>query len=443
MEDGAARPARRPPVLVLPLHGHLAPAAWAFARRGAGAARRLRADAGGALPGTMSRDVADAARAGAARGPRHRRALLRRRARGDQPRRGARTPPRRSRLGRGRRRSRSRDPRLGDALRPRRDGGARRRPRRAGARLPDARRAAPLGLRTRASATAASATTAPRCSSCCSRPVRVPVPEVDAGLWPAADGGGRRRGALRRAHSRPAATATTSRSRRWTSTATRRRPADLDDGPHARRRPAVLRRAACGRAAALAHAARTAGRRRRWPSWSGSTAGPCTPGGSSRFARRPIATPTARRRSARSSSTPALSRWSPMTRLTSGSCASRAKPSTEPALLEMPAGKLDVEGESPLEAMKRELVEEIGKEATRVAGAEGDLHEPGIRPRAGLDLPRDRLCGRSTMSGTRTSGSRSCQWPLDDLDGAIEECRDSKSLIGLLLFAELRDRRQL
>ena len=29
-------------------------------------------------------------------------------------------------------------------------------------------------------------------------------------------------------------------------------------------------------------------------------------------------------------------------------------------------------------------------------------------------------------------------WPLEELDGAIEECADAKSLIGLLLFRELR-----
>jgi hypothetical protein len=30
------------------------------------------------------------------------------------------------------------------------------------------------------------------------------------------------------------------------------------------------------------------------------------------------------------------------------------------------------------------------------------------------------------------------RWPLDDLDSAIEECMDSKSLVGLMLFRELR-----
>ena len=35
----------------------------------------------------------------------------------------------------------------------------------------------------------------------------------------------------------------------------------------------------------------------------------------------------------------------------------------EPALLELPAGKLDVEGETPLQCAQRELAEEIGKSA--------------------------------------------------------------------------------
>lgn len=58
--DAEARPVRAMPVLVLPLHGHLAPAAWA-ADQGAGDGRRIGfvQAAGGGLPGSLSGDVRD------------------------------------------------------------------------------------------------------------------------------------------------------------------------------------------------------------------------------------------------------------------------------------------------------------------------------------------------------------------------------------------------
>lgn len=46
------------PVLVLPLHGHLAPAAWAAAQAAPGSKIGYVQTAGGALPGSLSRDVA-------------------------------------------------------------------------------------------------------------------------------------------------------------------------------------------------------------------------------------------------------------------------------------------------------------------------------------------------------------------------------------------------
>ncbi|HSK49778.1 MAG TPA: DUF3866 family protein [Solirubrobacterales bacterium] len=49
---------RRAPVLVLPLHGHLAPAAWAAAQAAPGLKVGFVQTAGGALPGSLSRDVA-------------------------------------------------------------------------------------------------------------------------------------------------------------------------------------------------------------------------------------------------------------------------------------------------------------------------------------------------------------------------------------------------
>jgi hypothetical protein len=49
----------RMPVLVLPLHGHLAPAAWAAAQAWTGAKIGYVQTGGGALPGSLSRDVAE------------------------------------------------------------------------------------------------------------------------------------------------------------------------------------------------------------------------------------------------------------------------------------------------------------------------------------------------------------------------------------------------
>ncbi len=58
-EAAAGSRARPVPVLVLPLHGHLAPAAWAAARASPGVRVGYVQTAGGALPGSLSRDVAE------------------------------------------------------------------------------------------------------------------------------------------------------------------------------------------------------------------------------------------------------------------------------------------------------------------------------------------------------------------------------------------------
>jgi Protein of unknown function (DUF3866) len=50
-------PTRQPPVLVLPLHGHLAPAAWAVGEARPGLRVGFVQGAGGALPGRLSRDL--------------------------------------------------------------------------------------------------------------------------------------------------------------------------------------------------------------------------------------------------------------------------------------------------------------------------------------------------------------------------------------------------
>ena len=111
----------------------------------------------------------------------------------------------------------------------------------------------------------------------------------------------------------------------------------------------------------------------------------------------------------------------------------------EEALLELPAGKLDVEGEPPLEAMKRELVEEIGKEAGEWRELKRMYTSPGFaREEVWIFLAHDL---RDTEHDPDPDERiEVVAWPVAELDRAIAECADSKTLIGLMLFAELRRR---
>jgi 8-oxo-dGTP pyrophosphatase MutT (NUDIX family) len=102
----------------------------------------------------------------------------------------------------------------------------------------------------------------------------------------------------------------------------------------------------------------------------------------------------------------------------------------EPALLEIPAGRLDVEGEEHLDAAKRELAEEIGRGAER--------WEPIMSywTAAGITDERVHLFSATGLhEASADSGEEErieiVKWPLSELDSAIAECRDSKTLIGL------------
>ena len=103
-----------------------------------------------------------------------------------------------------------------------------------------------------------------------------------------------------------------------------------------------------------------------------------------------------------------------------------------PDLLELPAGKLDEEGESPLDTAKRELAEEIGKQAehweplgsfyTSPGFADEEVHlylatgisdvdeRPQVEEEERIDVEVRRL---------------------SELDAILAETKDSKTLIGL------------
>jgi 8-oxo-dGTP pyrophosphatase MutT (NUDIX family) len=108
----------------------------------------------------------------------------------------------------------------------------------------------------------------------------------------------------------------------------------------------------------------------------------------------------------------------------------------DPALLELPAGKLDVEGETPLECAQRELAEEIGKSAGDWRELKRFYTSPGFaNERVWLFLATELY----DVPGQSSDGERIeiVEFPLGDLDRAIARCQDAKSLVGLLMLRRL------
>jgi 8-oxo-dGTP pyrophosphatase MutT (NUDIX family) len=105
----------------------------------------------------------------------------------------------------------------------------------------------------------------------------------------------------------------------------------------------------------------------------------------------------------------------------------------EDSLLELPAGKLDVEGETPLECAKRELVEEVGLEADRWEELKRIYPSPGFSDEQVHIFVATEL---TKVEAQPSPGERIeiVEQPLEEIDDAIEACADAKSLVGLLLF---------
>jgi 8-oxo-dGTP pyrophosphatase MutT (NUDIX family) len=107
----------------------------------------------------------------------------------------------------------------------------------------------------------------------------------------------------------------------------------------------------------------------------------------------------------------------------------------ESALLELPAGKLDVEGESPLECAQRELAEEIGKSAGDWRFLKRFYTSPGFATeQLHLFLATELYDAEQHEPEERLE---IVEVPLSDLDGAIERCEDAKSLVGLYMLKDL------
>jgi ADP-ribose pyrophosphatase len=102
-----------------------------------------------------------------------------------------------------------------------------------------------------------------------------------------------------------------------------------------------------------------------------------------------------------------------------------------PDLLELPAGKLDVDGEPPEATARRELAEEIGKAAhqwehlhsfyTSVGFSDEQVHVYLATDLYDVERPDIEEEERIEL----------VTWPLADLDALIDAVEDSKTLIGL------------
>jgi 8-oxo-dGTP pyrophosphatase MutT (NUDIX family) len=103
----------------------------------------------------------------------------------------------------------------------------------------------------------------------------------------------------------------------------------------------------------------------------------------------------------------------------------------DPALLELPAGKLDEEGESPLDTAQRELAEEIGKGARTWQHLTSFYTSPGFtNEECHLFMATDLY--DESSDADEDERIEVVEVPLARLDQTIRDCRDSKTLVGLL-----------
>jgi ADP-ribose pyrophosphatase len=99
--------------------------------------------------------------------------------------------------------------------------------------------------------------------------------------------------------------------------------------------------------------------------------------------------------------------------------------------LELPAGKLDVEGESALQTAQRELVEEIGRQAEHWEQVACYYPSSGYSDELVHIFAATGLAPSDDAEPDPGERIEIVRWPLADLDAALAATNDAKTLIGL------------
>ena len=107
------------------------------------------------------------------------------------------------------------------------------------------------------------------------------------------------------------------------------------------------------------------------------------------------------------------------------------EPVGEQALLELPAGKIDVTGEDLLETAKRELAEEIGMGAREWSHLVSFYNSPGLLSEENHLFLAEELYERR-LEAEEQERIEIVKLPVAELDATIAGVRDAKTLIGLL-----------
>lgn len=108
------------------------------------------------------------------------------------------------------------------------------------------------------------------------------------------------------------------------------------------------------------------------------------------------------------------------------------------SLLELPAGAVD-DGESPFDAARRELAEEVHLAAAKWSNARTYYPSPGICDEHHFLFFATDLSPDVSAQGDEGERIKTSRWPLCSLESLLVSVQDAKTLIGLSILRDILD----